>query len=244
MADHSKPTLSSTYTQVISEIDGRLDDQARMFSTQYPDPSNIPVGLIRWNNTLFKDERWNGTGWEDKATTYAISISGNAGSVTNGVYTTGSYDNPAWITGLAGSKISGNITGNAGSATQLATARSINGVAFNGTANISVPTVNSVTFNNSGTGATTGTTFDGSTARTISYNTIGAPSITGTNATGTWPINITGTAQGGSSQLVTTNFTVEQSGSDLVFKYGTTIVARLTSGGTFVAEEVQANNIP
>ena len=33
-----------------------------------------------------------------------------------------------------------------------------------------------VTFNNSGKGATSGTTFDGSTARTISYNTIGAAS--------------------------------------------------------------------
>lgn len=42
-------------------------------------------------------------------------------------------------------------------------------------------TTNSVTFNNSGSGASSGTTFDGSTARTISYNTIGAAaSISGT----------------------------------------------------------------
>lgn len=43
------------------------------------------------------------------------SISGNAVTVTNGVYTTGSYANPDWITSLAGSKITGNITGQAGS---------------------------------------------------------------------------------------------------------------------------------
>lgn len=35
------------------------------------------------------------------------SITGNAGSVTNGVYTTVSYPDPAWITSLAGSKITG-----------------------------------------------------------------------------------------------------------------------------------------
>lgn len=33
-------------------------------------------------------------------------ISGNAGTVTNGVVTSGSYANPAWITSLAGSKVS------------------------------------------------------------------------------------------------------------------------------------------
>jgi hypothetical protein len=39
------------------------------------------------------------------------SISGNAGTATNGVVTTGSYADPAWITSLAGSKISGTIDG-------------------------------------------------------------------------------------------------------------------------------------
>lgn len=38
---------------------------------------------------------------------------GNAGTVTNGVYTTGSYSDPTWITALAGSKITGNISGSA-----------------------------------------------------------------------------------------------------------------------------------
>ena len=41
------------------------------------------------------------------------SISGNAGTATNGVVTTGSYADPSWITSLAGSKVSGNISGNA-----------------------------------------------------------------------------------------------------------------------------------
>ena len=41
----------------------------------------------------------------------ATSVSGNAATVTNGVYTTGSYANPSWITSLAASKVGlGNVT--------------------------------------------------------------------------------------------------------------------------------------
>jgi hypothetical protein len=40
-------------------------------------------------------------------------ISGNAGTVTNGVYTTSAYRDPAWLTSLAGSKITGTISGTA-----------------------------------------------------------------------------------------------------------------------------------
>jgi hypothetical protein len=42
-----------------------------------------------------------------------VDTSGNAGSVTNGVYTNGSYVDPTWIASLSGSKITGNIPGNA-----------------------------------------------------------------------------------------------------------------------------------
>ena len=40
-----------------------------------------------------------------------VDTSGNAATVTNGVYTTGSYADPTWITSLAGSKITGTIDG-------------------------------------------------------------------------------------------------------------------------------------
>jgi len=45
------------------------------------------------------------------------NLTGNASTVTNGVYTTGSYADPAWVTSLAGSKITGNISGNAANVT-------------------------------------------------------------------------------------------------------------------------------
>lgn len=55
-------------------------------------------------------------------------------------------------------------------------------------------TPNALTLSSAGNGATSGSTFDGGTARTISYNSIGAPSTGGAGATGTWGINISGNA--------------------------------------------------
>ena len=41
--------------------------------------------------------------------TWSIGITGNAGTVTNGVYTSGSYSNPTWITSILGSIVSGAV---------------------------------------------------------------------------------------------------------------------------------------
>ena len=207
MADHSKPALASTYTNFVSELDARLDDLTRGLSDATTSPTNLPTNAVRWSANSNKWQKWSGAAWGDLATTYAISVSGNAGTVTDGVVTTGSYADPAWITSIAGSKVSGGITGNAATATKLATARNINGVSFDGSAAISVNTNQSLTFNNGGSGAASGTTFNGGTARTISYNTIGAPKADGTGATGTWPISITGSADNARS-LTSPNFIV------------------------------------
>lgn len=58
---------------------------------------------------------------------------------TDKVDVNSTYADPAWLTSLAGSKVTGNIGGNAATATALATARTIAGVSFNGTANIAIP---------------------------------------------------------------------------------------------------------
>lgn len=194
MADHLKPTLTSNYSSFVTELDGRFDDLAVGLDPAVTTATNVPTNAIRWSSAVNKWQKYNGTSWADLTATYGISISGNSATVTNGVYTTGSYANPTWITSLAGSKITGDIAGNAGSATKLATARNINGVAFDGTAAISINLNNSVTFNNGGAGSASGATFNGGSAVTISYNSIGAPSTTGTNASGTWGINISGNA--------------------------------------------------
>lgn len=241
MADHSKPLLTSAYSSFVSELDARLDDITMGLEAATTTPTALPTGAIRWNSASRFWQKWSGSAWTDLTTaqTYAISVTGNAGTVTNGVVTTGSYSNPSWITGLAGSKISGDIAGKAGTATALATARTINGVSFNGSANINVNTVQSLTVSNSGSGVASGTTFNGSAARTISYNSVGAPKADGTGASGSWPISITGAASsaGSAGGLATSDFTVEQSGDDLIIKYGTTTIFKLTSTGEIVAKD-------
>jgi hypothetical protein len=90
----------------------------------------------------------------------------------------------------------GDLSGNAGTATKLATARLINGVPFDGTENVTLPgtEIETITFDDSGSGAVSGSNFDGSQAVTVSRNTIGAPGVAGEDASGTWDIDITGNA--------------------------------------------------
>ena len=109
------------------------------------------------------------------------SITGTpiSGSTVGGTTITASTQFSGPGTGLTGTASGLSIGGNAATATSATTAGSV---------------TNSVTFNNSGTGAASGTTFNGSVAQTISYNTIGAPSTTGTGASGTWAISISGNA--------------------------------------------------
>jgi trimeric autotransporter adhesin len=56
------------------------------------------------------------------AGTITASLTGNADTVTNGVVTTGSYSDPAWITSLSGSKITGLSCGNSFATVSTSTA--------------------------------------------------------------------------------------------------------------------------
>lgn len=78
----------------------------------------------------------------------------------NGTVTATSFTGAG--TGLTGTASALSIGGNAATATTATSATTAGSV------------TNSVTFNNSGAGAASGTSFNGSVARTISYNTIGA----------------------------------------------------------------------
>lgn len=49
--------------------------------------------------------------------TWGISITGNAATVTNGLYSSSTYSNPTWLTSISGSIVSGNISGNAANVT-------------------------------------------------------------------------------------------------------------------------------
>lgn len=116
-----------------------------------------------------------------------------------------------------------NTTGNAATATKLATARSINGTAFDGTTDINISSnlSNSISFDNTGTGANSGISFNGSTAKTISYNSIGAApsngstsiSTVGTISAGTWSATVIDANHGGAG---TVNGLLKANGSGIV----------------------------
>lgn len=58
--DWNNPTLTSTYTSVITDLKARDLSCAKMdFSTS----TNLPSGVIRWNAALKNFESWNGTVW-------------------------------------------------------------------------------------------------------------------------------------------------------------------------------------
>ena len=85
--------------------------------------------------------------------------------------------------------------------------------------------VNAVPVANGGTG--------GSTAAAARTN-LDVPATDGTDATGTWPIDITGSA-GSVTSIVTANWTVEQVSSNLVFKYNGATVAQIDPTGVITA---------
>ena len=53
MADWSKPTLTSTYTNFLTEVKNRDDDLAKQFDGTTS--SNVPTGAIRWDSSA---NRW------------------------------------------------------------------------------------------------------------------------------------------------------------------------------------------
>jgi hypothetical protein len=90
------------------------------------DGNALVAGTQYFNTVSDEIKVYNGTSWQSAAVvggtvtnltvtnTIVGSITGNAGTVTNGVVTTESYANPSWLTSLAWSKVAGTPTTIAG----------------------------------------------------------------------------------------------------------------------------------
>ncbi len=156
-----------------------------------------------------------------------------------------------------------SISGNAGTATTLATARTINGVSFNGSANITVTAATPQALT-AGSFITSTGTFDGSTARTFavdatSANTaskVVARDASGNFSAGTITASLTGTASGNlaltggtlSGALQTTAGSAAAPGIGIgeantgLFRPSTGVLA-LATGGSEVLRLTAANGI-
>ena len=110
---------------------------------------------------------------------------------------------------LAGVSISGstNTLSNIGNSSLTNSSITINGnlVSLGGSTTVSASTTNALTINNSGSGAASGSTFNGGSALTISYNTVGASPLAGSTSlttlgtitTGVWNGSTIPVAYGG-----------------------------------------------
>lgn len=82
MADWSNPTVTSLYTEVLTNLKDRDLDAATQFNNGTP--TNVPTNAIRWNGTLGRWQMWSGTAWAELAATYSLT-----GLVCTSLSTTG-----------------------------------------------------------------------------------------------------------------------------------------------------------
>jgi len=102
MANWSNPLLTSTYTNFLTEVKDRDTDLALQFDGTTS--SNIPTNAIRWNSSVNRWQKWNGSAWGELTSTYALtglSTTGNAsigGTLGSGaISSTGSVSGTALI---------------------------------------------------------------------------------------------------------------------------------------------------
>ena len=243
MANHNLPTQTSGYLDFVTQMDTRFDDLARGLDpakSPVGDPtiSNLPVDSIGWSSENSKWRKWNGSAWVSLVTgdLYAINISGNAATVTGGVYTSGAQT-------IAGTKtfsstISGSIDGNAATVTNgvyTAGAQTIAGVKTFSSTIVGSINGNAATVTNgvytSGDQTIAGIkTFSSKITGSISGNCDGnaATATSATSAT-------TATTATKATSLETTGWKVLEVGTVLQFKYNDVIKMTLDVDGNIKA---------
>lgn len=226
-------TTRSAY--VDHDIDSGIHVQSSLLAAR---PAAGTAGR-KWMTTDASSVKlWFDTGaaWEEIA-----YVPSTGGTVAGNVSITGTLGVTGLITATGGvsGNVTGAVTGNASTATTLQTSRNINGVAFNGSADI---TITAVAAAGSLTGATlasnvlassltsVGALSAGSISSGFGAIDIGADAFTGagTGLTGT----ASGLTAGGNALLVTNTFTGAQIGT----------VTALTSTSAAMAINLATNN--
>ena len=105
---------SSALVQNSLTVNGNIVGNTATFSGTLTASNNATVGAqLTATNAVINNQITIGSSVITQTDGYlTVNISGNANTVNNGVYTTSSYANPAWITSLANTKITGVINSN------------------------------------------------------------------------------------------------------------------------------------
>lgn len=215
--------------------------------------TNLGLGALATLNTV-NNANWSGTdlaianggtGASDAATARA-----NLGAGTgNGTVTSVSAS-----TGISGLSFSGSPVTSSGTLTLSGTL----GVAGGGTGSTTasgartnlglgtLATLNTINNGNwSGTDLAVANGGTGASDTGTAQTNLNVPSRTGTGASGTWGISITGNAATATSATTATNatnlsaanFSIVQSGTNLLFRYNGVTIAILDSSGNFTAKQ-------
>jgi hypothetical protein len=100
MANWSNPLLTSTYTNFVTEVKDRDTDLALQFDGTTS--SNIPTNAIRWNSSVNRWQKWNGSSWGELTSTYALTgLSTTGGATIGGTLGSGAITSTGSVTGTA-----------------------------------------------------------------------------------------------------------------------------------------------
>lgn len=100
MANWSNPLLTSTYTNFLTEVKDRDTDLALQFDGTTS--TNIPTNAIRWNSSVNRWQKWNGSSWGELTSTYALTGLTTTGNATiGGTLGSGAFTSSGTVTGTA-----------------------------------------------------------------------------------------------------------------------------------------------
>lgn len=208
MANWANPTLTSTYTNFVTEVKDRDVEAAVWFEGM--SPTNLPTNAKRLNTSTGRFEKWNGSAWVDAVATFTFPALAVAGTLS--------------VTGA--STFTGAVTVPTPTATGHATTKTYVDTALALKANLASPTLTGVPL--APTAAVdTNTTQIATTAFVIgqAYAKLASPTFTGTvtaaalTATGQVTFSSTGAA------VMNTGTTAQRPGSPSagMFRYNTTL---------------------